>query len=255
MDETKIEGLITEKTVAILPVHVYGHVCNIEEIQKIADRYNLKVIYDAAHCFGVRYNGSGIGAYGDASVFSFHATKVYNTIEGGAVTFPNRMLYEKLYNLKNFGIRSEDMVAEVGANAKMNEFCAIMGLCNLRHIETVISERKKRYDYYRESLKDIDGIELFEGAKAGSKNYAYCPILISDQYKMSRNELYERLKSKSIYTRKYFYPVTPDQHCFKGQYKNINIACARRLSEQVLTLPIYEDLEMGAIDRIIEALM
>ena len=128
IDETKIENLITEHTVAIVPVHVYGNLCNVEEIQKIADKYDLKVIYDAAHAFGVKYKGRGIGSYGDASVFSFHATKVFNTIEGGAVTFKEHRYYEKLYNLKNFGIRGEELVTDVGANAKMNEFCAIMGL-------------------------------------------------------------------------------------------------------------------------------
>lgn len=215
IDETKIEELINEKTVAILPVHVYGHICNIEEIQKIANKYNLRVIYDAAHCFGVKYKGRGIGSYGDASIFSFHATKVFNTIEGGAVAFSDKKLYEKLYNLKNFGIRGEEIVAEVGVNAKMNEFCAIMGLCNLRHIEDVISERKKRYEYYKDRLSGICGIEIFEGNKEGSKNYGYFPILVNREYKLSRNELYDKLKSKGIYSRKYFYPVTPDQACFK----------------------------------------
>ena len=128
MDESKIESLITEKTVAILPVHVYGHVCNVEKIQEVADKYNLKVIYDAAHAFGIEYKGNGIGTYGDASIFSFHATKVFNTIEGGAITFSDSKLYDKLYNLKNFGIRGEELVTDIGANAKMNEFCALMGL-------------------------------------------------------------------------------------------------------------------------------
>lgn len=254
IDETKIEELINEKTVAILPVHVYGHVCNIEEIQKIANKYNLKVIYDAAHCFGVKYKGRGIGSYGDASIFSFHATKVFNTVEGGAVTFSDKRLYEKLYNLKNFGIRSEEMVAEVGVNAKMNEFCAIMGLCNLKHIENAISERKKRYEYYKDRLSGIDGIEVFEGNKEGSKNYAYFPILVKGEYKLNRNELYDKLKAGGIYSRKYFYPLTSDQACFKDKYKNISIACARRLSEQVLTLPIYEELELKALDRIVDIL-
>lgn len=254
IDETKIEELINEKTVAILPVHVYGHICNIEEIQKIANKYNLRVIYDAAHCFGVKYKGRGIGSYGDASIFSFHATKVFNTIEGGAVAFSDKKLYEKLYNLKNFGIRGEEIVAEVGVNAKMNEFCAIMGLCNLRHIEDVISERKKRYEYYKDRLSGICGIEIFEGNKEGSKNYGYFPILVNREYKLSRNELYDKLKSKGIYSRKYFYPVTPDQACFKNKYKNVSIECARALSEQVLTLPLYEELELKALDRIVDVL-
>lgn len=134
--------MITEKTVAIIPVHVYGNVCNVEKIQQIADKYGIKVIYDAAHAFGVSYKGKGIGAYGDASIFSFHATKVFNTIEGGAVAFKEQEYYDKLYNLKNFGIRSEELVTEVGANAKLNEFCAIMGLCNLKYIKRAINYRR-----------------------------------------------------------------------------------------------------------------
>lgn len=255
IDENKIEKLITDKTVAILPVHVYGHACNIEGIQAIAQKYDLKVIYDAAHCFGVKYKGHGIGSYGDASIFSFHATKVFNTIEGGAVTFSDKKLKEKLYNLKNFGIRGEEIVSEVGANAKMNEFCAIMGLCNLKHIDTAISERGRRYEYYESLLGKVDGIEIFEGHRGSSKNYAYFPVLICNEYKTSRNELYDKLRSKGIHSRKYFYPVTSDQACFKNKYKNIDIACARRLSEQVLTLPIYEDLALDVIDRIVDVLI
>ena len=160
IDETKIEDLITEKTVAIVPVHVYGNVCNVEAIQEIADKYNLKVIYDAAHAFGVKYKGVGIGNYGDASVFSFHATKVFNTIEGGAVAFSDHKIYEKLYNLKNFGIRGEELVVAVGANAKMNEFAAIMGLCNLKYLNHAMEERKMKDAYYREKLRQIQGIQF-----------------------------------------------------------------------------------------------
>lgn len=152
IDETKIEDLITENTVAILPVHVYGNVCDVKAIQTIADKYRLKVIYDAAHAFGVRYAGKGIGNYGDASIFSFHATKIFNTIEGGAVTFSAPEIKEKLYNLKNFGIRGEELVVDIGANAKMNEFAAIMGLCNLKYIDSVLEARKKRYIIYEKKL-------------------------------------------------------------------------------------------------------
>ena len=155
IDENKIENLINERTVAILPVHVYGHVCNIEKIQEIADKYHLKVIYDAAHAFGVLYKEKGIGNYGDASIFSFHATKVFNTIEGGAVTFSDHKFYDKLYKLKNFGICNEELITEVGTNAKMNEFCAIMGLCNLKNIDKVIENRKYCYEYYISQLKNI----------------------------------------------------------------------------------------------------
>ena len=254
IDETKIEDLITEHTVAIVPVHVYGNVCNIEEIQKIADKYNLKVIYDAAHAFGVRYKGKGIGCYGDASIFSFHATKVFNTIEGGAVTFSDHKLYEKLYNLKNFGIRGEELVAEVGANAKMNEFCAIMGLCNLKHIDTMLEERKKRYEYYMDGLLNVNGIRFFNKNIETTNNYAYFPIIIEDEYGLSRDELYEKLKENNIYSRKYFYPLTSDQACFKNKYKNEELDCARKLAKKILVIPFYAKInkeEMEEILRII----
>lgn len=250
IDETQIEDLITEKTVAILPVHVYGNVCNVEEIQKIADKYSLKVIYDAAHAFGVKYKGRGIGNYGDASIFSFHATKVFNTIEGGAVTFHEHKLYEKLYDLKNFGIHGEDLVSAVGANAKMNEFCAIMGLQNLKWTNKVIQERKKRYDCYMEQLGDVEGIQIIKQKSVATNNYGYFPIVVGSEYKLSRDEIYNRLKENNIFSRKYFYPLTSDQACFKNKYRDANIQVARKLADQVLVLPLYEDLEMEAVKKI-----
>lgn len=251
IDENKIEDLITEHTVAIIPVHVYGNICNIEKIQEIADKYNLTVIYDAAHAFGVKYKGKGIGSYGDASVFSFHATKVFNTIEGGAVAFSAHKIYEKLYNLKNFGIHGEELVTEVGANAKMNEFAAIMGICNLRHIEQALKNRKDRYEYYRQAFSEIHGIGLFEENLNVVKNYAYFPIIIEDAYCRSRDKIYEILKENNIYARKYFYPVTADQACFRNKYKDEDIKNARKLAAQVLVVPMYEDLEMENIKRIV----
>lgn len=243
IDETKIEDLITENTVAIVPVHVYGNVCNIEEIQRIADKYNLKVIYDAAHAFGVKYKGKGIGSYGDASIFSFHATKVFNTIEGGAVAFSNHQMYEKLYNLKNFGIRGEELVVEVGANGKMNEFSAIMGLCNLKHIDEALEKRKQAYDRYVEKIKEIKGIKMLNVTRGDNRNFAYFPIVVEEEYGIGRDELYNKLQTNDIYARKYFYPVTSDQACFKNKYKNEDIECARELSRRILVLPIYEELE------------
>lgn len=251
IDEEKIEDLITERTVAIIPVHVYGNVCNIEKIHEVADKYSLKVIYDAAHAFGVRYKGKGIGSFGDASVFSFHATKVFNTIEGGAVAFSNPSIYEKLYNLKNFGIRGEELVTEVGANAKMNEFSAIMGLCNLRHIDSVFEERRKRYKFYTENISSIKGIRLFDKRLDASSNYAYFPILIEDDYKMTRDEVYDSFKQNGIYARKYFYPLTSDEVCFKNKYKNEELSCARELARKVLVIPFYDGLEFEKMDRIV----
>lgn len=251
IDEAKIENLITEHTVAIVPVHVYGNVCNVEAIQKIANKYNLKVIYDAAHAFGITYKHNGIGNYGDASVFSFHATKVFNTVEGGAVAFSDYKLYEKLYNLKNFGIRGEELVTEIGANAKMNELCAIMGLCNLKNIEKNFAERKVRYEYYVEQLREIRGISLFESNPHTRWNYAYLPILINDDYAMSRDELYEYLKDNNVFSRKYFYPLTSDQACFKNKYREIELDHSRWLSDRILVLPLYGELEWDAIKKII----
>lgn len=251
IDERKIEGLITEHTVAIVPVHVYGNVCNVEEIQRIADKYGLKVIYDAAHAFGETYKGKGIGNYGDASIFSFHATKVFNTIEGGAVAFSDHRLYEKIYNLKNFGIRGEELVTEVGANAKMNEFCAIMGLCNLERLEQAINKRKFLCEEYERQLKGVPGIRLFENRPKVKQNYGYFPILVEDEYPLKRDELYEKLKGQGIYTRKYFYPLTSDQACFKNRYKKIDLAKARELAEKVLILPLYEELSTEKVVDII----
>ena len=254
IDETKLEELITERTAAILPVHVYGNVCNVEAIGKIADKYNLKVIYDAAHAFGITYRGKGIGNYGDASVFSFHATKVYHTVEGGAAAFSDHRLYEKLYNLKNFGIRGEEWVCEVGANAKMNEFSAIMGLLNLRRAEYAIGERKKRAEQYSSGLKGLEGIRLLRQQEKETDNYGYFPILIEEGYGESRDQVYERLKRSGIYSRKYFYPLTSDQACFKNKFRNTDLHMARKLAGKVLVLPMYEELERETVERICEVL-
>jgi len=254
IDETKIENLITEKTVAILPVHVYGNVCNVEEIQRIADRYSLKVIYDAAHAFGVRYQGKGIGAYGDASIFSFHATKVFHTIEGGAVAFGRHEMYDKLYNLKNFGIRGEEFVAEVGANAKMNEFCAVMGLCNLRHAEEEREKRKRKYELYKSMLNDVEGIRLFQSRDGVEANFAYFPVLVEESYGMDRDELYRKFTEKNIFPRKYFYPLTSDQACFKNKYRKMNLVNARELAEKVLVLPFYADLGEDVMEEIVRSI-
>lgn len=252
IDETKLENLITERTAAILPVHVYGNVCNVEEIQRIADKYSLKVIYDAAHAFGVTYKGKGIGSYGDASVFSFHATKVFHTIEGGAASFSDRGLYEKLYNLKNFGIRGEELVTAVGANGKMNEFCAVMGLCNLDHVEEAAARRRALSEAYEKGLREVPGIRLFETKPETERNYGYFPILVEEEYPLSRDELYERLKEKGIHTRKYFYPLTSDQACFKNQYRDVELDSARKLAEQVLVLPMYEGMEREDLSNVVE---
>lgn len=250
IDETRIEELITENTVAILPAHVYGNVCNIDEIQKIADKYSLKVIYDAAHAFGEKYKGKGIGCYGDASIFSFHATKVFNTIEGGAVAANNLDLHDKLYNLKNFGIRGEELVVSVGTNAKMNEFSAIMGLCNLRHIEHVIQKRKLRNEEYKKVLKNVKGIRTFENNPDVVENYGYFPVLVEKEYPLNRDQLYSFLRKCGYFAKKYFYPLASDQVYFKNKYKNVVLDNARKLSEEILVLPSYEDIPIENIREI-----
>lgn len=260
IDEKKIEELITEKTVAIVPVHVYGNVCKVEEIEKIAKKHGLKVIYDAAHAFAEKYRGIGIGNFGDASIYSFHATKVFNSIEGGAVTFADHRLYEKLYDLKNFGIHGAEHVEAVGANAKMNEFCAIMGLCNLKHIDEYIENRRKRWVYYRKELSLIKGIRfLCQETDEIQRNYSYFPIIVEDEYGITRDELFERLKKCNIFSRKYFYPLTCDQDCYCDQGEKIylknhmhNVETARELSSRVLVVPFYADMEKNVQDRIIE---
>lgn len=254
IDETKIENLITERTVAIIPVHVYGNICNVDKIQKIAEKYSLKVIYDAAHAFGVKYRDKGIGNYGDASIFSFHATKVYNTIEGGAVVFTEHKLYDRLYNLKNFGIQGEELVVSVGANAKMNEFSSIMGLCNLKYIDNMIQSRKKCWELYMEMLSNIQDIQFFIEKEEVTKNYAYFPILVKKNNYRNRDELYQYLRKKNIYSRKYFYPLSSDQACFKNKYKRANLNIARQLADQVLILPLYPELEEEVVVHICQVI-
>ncbi len=250
IDESKIESLITEKTVAIMPVHVYGHACAVENIEKIAYKYSLKVIYDAAHAFGVKYKGKGIGNFGDAACFSFHATKLFNTIEGGAVTFSEPKMYEKLYNLKNFGIRGEELVVAVGANAKMNEFAAIMGICNLKRINETIERRRKISECYDDWFSDTKGIKTFPIRDDVEYNYAYYPIVVNEDYRLSRDELYDFLKNNNIYARKYFYPLTSNQACFKNKYRDVDLKNANDLAERILTLPLYEDLTDDEVERI-----
>lgn len=251
IDTNKIEALITEKTSAIVPVHVYGNVCNIEEIKRIAKKHNLKVIYDAAHCFGVKYKNIGIGNFGDASCFSFHATKVFNSIEGGAVCFKNTDFGQALYHLKNFGITGPESVDGIGANAKMNEFCAAMGLCNLRHINEEIAKRKSVYERYIYNLKDINGIRLNLTKDDIEPNYAYFPIVIDENvFGTDRNGVFEKLQENNIMARKYFYPLTNTFDCFHGKFNAELTPNALYISERVLTLPMYADLSIADVDRI-----
>lgn len=251
IDEKKIEELITEKTSAIVPVHLYGNICNIEAIKSIADKYNLKVIYDAAQAFGVRVNGVGIGNFGDASTFSFHATKVFNTIEGGAVTHNNEDLKRILYYLKNFGITGAESVEYVGGNAKMSEFQAAMGICNLRHVDSEINKRQIVIERYRRNLEGLKGIKLLKPQSGIKSNYAYFPVVF-DGYLKSRNEVYEELKEHNIFTRKYFYPLTTSFECYAGKFDSNDTPVAKYIADRVLTLPLYADLDLEDVDKICE---
>ena len=253
MDPEKLEMLITDRTCAIMPVHVYGNICNIEEIERIAHKYELKVIYDAAHTFGETYKGIGIGSFGDASCFSFHATKVFNSIEGGAVCYHDKRLGDILYELKNFGIHGPEEVSAVGANAKMNEFCAAMGLCNLRHVDEEITKRKAVVERYREHLEDVEGIQLNAVQKDVKSNYAYFPVIFEEkQFGASRAEVFDKLAENGIGARKYFYPLTNTFSAFHGQYNVLETPVALHVSKRVLTLPLYADLGMEEVDRICE---
>ena len=256
MDVDKIEDLITEKTEAIVPVHVYGNICNVDEIQRIADKYGLKVIYDAAHTFGVRYKDRGIASFGDVSCFSFHATKVFNSIEGGAACFKDKDFGLELYRLKNFGIRGPEVVDGVGANAKMNEFCAAMGLCNLRHVDEEIEKRRKVVERYREHLEGVEGIQLSPIQKDVKPNYAYFPAIFDEKvFGSSRNEVFEALGNEGIGARKYFYPLTNTFDCFHGKYDPNLTPVALHLSKRVLTLPLYADLDLEDVDRICDIIL
>ena len=256
IDAEKIENLITDRTCAIMPVDVYGNVCNVEMIDRIAKKYELKVIYDDAHAFGVKYKGKGIGNYGDASCFSFHATKVFNTVEGGAVTFKDRSLLMTMYELKNFGIHGPEEVRAVGANAKMNEFCAAMGLCNLRHMDEVVQKRKAIVERYRENLTDVDGLQLNVIQKDVESNYAYFPIVVDEKtFGASREEVMEYLAEHDVMVRKYFYPLTNTFSAFHRKYDVNKTPVALHVSKRVLTLPLYPDLTLEQVDRICDLIL
>lgn len=256
IDPEKSETLITENTSAIIPVHVYGNVCEIEKIQHLADRHGLKVIYDAAHAFGVKYRGEGIANFGDISMFSFHATKVFNTIEGGAICYRDETLVQKLNDMKNFGIRGPEACAYVGGNAKMSEFQAAMGLCNLRHLDEEIAKRKTVVEHYRSRLSDVDGIRLCAPQADVTPNYAYFPVVF-DGFKLSRDEVFEKLKANDIIARKYFYPLTSDFECYRDLLTadGKKTPVAKHIADCVLTLPLYADLAPSDVDKICDLIL
>lgn len=248
IDPRKIEPLITDKTCAIVPVHVYGNICDVEAIQDIANRHGLKVIYDAAHVFGVKYKGRGIGSWGDASMFSFHATKVFNTIEGGAVVTDDGDLATKLSQIRNFGLKGLD-AEYVSGNGKMNEFCAAMGLCNLRHVDSYIAARARVDASYRSLLGGVDGIRLNVVQNDVEPNYAYFPVVF-DGYRKTRDQVFNELYENGIMARKYFYPLTSEFTCYKGFDYRGDTPVARHIAQNVLCLPMYADLAAEDIERI-----
>lgn len=255
MDAEKIESLITEKTCAILPVHVYGNICDVERIQEIADRYHLKVIYDAAHAFGIRKGERGVGSFGDASMFSFHATKVFNTIEGGAITFARNELRSVLNNWKNFGICGPEDVKYVGGNSKMNEFCAAMGICNLRHINEEIDKRSRVYETYCTRLAGVEGIVLCPQQKDVTPNYAYFPVVFEEAFGVTRDDVFDALAQQGVVARKYFYPLISDYDCYATQFDSNDTPVAKRIADRVLTLPMYADLPEEQVNRICDIIV
>lgn len=255
IDVTKIEALITEKTVAIVPVHVYGNLCDTRAIQEIADKHGLKVIYDAAHAFGVFKDGVSAANFGDASMFSFHATKVFNTVEGGAVTFSSDLV-QKMNDLKNFGIRGPETVAYIGGNAKMSEFQAAMGICNLRHVDEEIQKRKINVEHYRKRLSGVQGIHICTDQIGVKPNYAYFPVVF-DGYKLDRDQVFEKLGQNGVIARKYFFPLTNDIECYKdlptsGAEKT---PVAKHVADRVLALPLYADLTLEDVDCICDLIL
>lgn len=256
LDPEKIEALVDEDTCAIIPVHVYGNLCDVDAIQKIAERHGLKVIYDAAHAFGVLRNGISAATFGDASMFSLHATKVFNTIEGGAVCFHDHVLKELLNQWKNFGITGTESVEYVGGNAKMNEFCAAMGICNLRHLDREIAKRKVVAERYWERLEGVPGVTVCKPAEGVASNYAYLPVVFEEsEFGATRDDVYSALMALDIHPRKYFYPLVSDFACYAGRFDSSKTPVAKHVADRVLTLPMYADLALEDVDWICDVVL
>lgn len=250
----KIEEAITEKTVAIMPVHVYGNPCDVDKIQKIAEKHNLKVVYDAAHAFGVKINGKSILEYGDISTLSFHATKVFNTVEGGALICRSAEMKKKIDQLKNFGFTGEITVEAPGINSKMDEIRSAFGLLNLRQVDAAIESRRQTSEKYKNVLKDVKGIRFFDDMEGIRHNYSYFPIFIDEAvYGMSRDELYQKLKDNNILGRRYFYPLITDFDPYREypSAKNENLPVARKMADSVICLPMYAFMEDADVKKII----
>jgi dTDP-4-amino-4,6-dideoxygalactose transaminase len=258
LDPQRIAEAITPATTAILPVHCYGIPCDIEGIQAVADTYGLKVIYDAAHAFGVRHNGESILNNGDLSILSFHATKVFNTFEGGAIICPDEKIKRRIDYLKNFGFADEVTVMAPGINGKMNELQAAFGVLQLRHIDEALRRRQKVFEYYRSALEGIEGISLLKQPPGLDWNYSYCPILVDgERFGMSRDELYDLYREENILVRRYFYPLICEFPMYRGLPSSdlSQLGNAYEASRQILCLPIYPDLDTKTQADIIEVLL
>lgn len=255
IDPEKIEAAITPRTTAIMPVHVYGTPCNMKRIQEIADVYGLKVIYDAAHAFGVKVNGESVLNAGDMSTLSFHATKVYNTVEGGALVCHDEATKKRIDYLKNFGFAGETTVVAPGINSKMDEIRAAYGLLNLKQVDDAIAKRKATAEKYRAALKDVPGIRLLNDVEGVHHNYAYFPIFIDEKvYGMSRDDLYAKLQEHDIFGRRYFYPLISTFSAYKGleSANPKNLPIAHKLADQVLCLPMFAGLDEEGVNRVID---
>ena len=256
LDPAKIEAAITPQTTAILPVHCYGNPCDTEAIQKIADNYNLRVIYDAAHAFGVEDAGGSILRHGDLAVLSFHATKVFNTFEGGAIICPDAKTKQRIDHLKNFGFVNETTVVAPGINGKMSEVNAAFGLLQLKHMPQVMQRRTEIATHYRQQLANVPGITCLPQGVQTVANHSYFPILVGPEYPLSRDALYEKLKANDVYARRYFYPLITDFPMYRGlpSATQENLSQAHLGAQQVLCLPIYPDLKISAQENIIRIL-
>ena len=254
LDPESVERMVTPRTTAIVPVHVYGNLCDWRAIREVAERHGLKVVYDAAHAFGVEFleagEWRGAASLGDASMLSFHATKVFNTIEGGCVCFGDPALYDKLGQWKNFGITGPEDVEYPGGNAKMNEFCAAMGLCNLRHLDGEVAKRKDVFERYLDSLSGVPGLSLCVPPEGVRHNYAYMPVVFGDAFGATRDEVFSALAARGVFARKYFHPLASDYGCYRGVYASERTPVAAYAAARVLTLPMYADLALEDVDRI-----
>lgn len=256
LDPARIEAAITPQTTAILPVHCYGQPCDVEAIQRIADNYNLKVIYDAAHTFGVQHQGKSVLRHGDLSILSFHATKVFNTFEGGAIVSPDARTKLRIDQLKNFGFVDETVVVAPGINGKMSEVNAAMGLLQLSHISDALEQRHKVDASYRTALKGVKGIRCVERTGATSDNFAYFPIMVEGDYGMTRDALYQKFRERNIYARRYFFPLISEFPMYRGlpSAHRENLPVATKMASQVLCLPIFPTMSVDEQRRVIEVI-